>query len=63
MKRLIILAVLIMVMLSTTQTSYADAFVFTANLSGPAKDPPNMSPGTGFTTVTYDNVAHSLRCR
>lgn len=61
MKSLFILAVLTILMLGTTQTSYADAFVFTANLSGPAEDPPNMSPGTGFTTVTYDNVAHSLR--
>lgn len=60
-KSLFILAVLTVVMLGTTQSSYADEFVFTANLSGPAEDPPNMSPGTGFTVVTYDNVAHTLR--
>jgi hypothetical protein len=61
MKRLFMLAVLTIAMLGTTQSSYADVIVFTANLSGPAEDPPNKSPGTGFTTVTYDNVAHTLR--
>ncbi len=61
MKSLFILAVLTIVMLGTTQSSYADVIVFTANLSGPAEAPPNASPGTGFTTVTYDNVAHTLR--
>lgn len=61
MKSLFILAVLTIVMLGTTQSSYADVIVFTANLSGPAEAPPNASPGTGFTTVTYDSVAHTLR--
>lgn len=61
MKSLFILAVLTIVMLGTTQSSYADVFVFTANLSGAAENPPVPSPGTGFTTVTYDNVAHTLR--
>ncbi|MGH9969655.1 MAG: CHRD domain-containing protein [Pyrinomonadaceae bacterium] len=61
MKSLFILAVLTIVMLGTTQSSYADVIVFTANLSGPAESPPNASPGSGFTTVTYDSVAHTLR--
>lgn len=61
MKSLFILAVLTIVMVGSTQSSYADAFVFTASLSGPAESPPVPSPGTGFTTVTYDNVAHTLR--
>ena len=61
MKNLFILAVLTIVILGTTQSSYADAFVFTANLSGPAEAPPNMSPGPGVTVVTYDNVAQTLR--
>jgi hypothetical protein len=34
---------------------------FTGSLSGPAEEPPNGSPGTGFTTVTIDPVAHTLR--
>lgn len=61
MKSLFILAVLTFVMLCTTQSSYADAIVFTANLNGSAEAPPNASPGTGSTVVTFDNVAHTLR--
>lgn len=61
MKSLFIVAVLTIVMLGTTRSSYADVFVFATNLSGPAEAPPNMSPGTGFSTVTYDNSAHTLR--
>jgi len=60
-KSLFIVAMLTIVMLGTTQSSYADVFVFAASLSGPAEAPPNASPGTGYTTVTYDNVAHTLR--
>jgi hypothetical protein len=60
-KSLFILTVLAIVMLGTTQSSNADVIVFTANLSGPAEAPPNASPGTGFTTVTYDSTAHTLR--
>jgi hypothetical protein len=61
MKSLFIFAVLAIVMVCTTQNSYADQVVFVANLSGPAESPPNASPGTGFATVTYDSVAHTLR--
>lgn len=61
MKSLFIFAVLAIVMVCTTQNSYADRVVFVANLSGPAESPPNASPGTGFATVTYDSVAHTLR--
>ena len=61
MKSLFILAVLTIVMVGTTQSSYADAFVFTTSLSGPAEAPPNASPGTGLGTITYDSVAHTLR--
>jgi hypothetical protein len=35
--------------------------VFTANLSGAAEDPPVPSPGSGFVTVTYDPIVHTLR--
>ena len=34
---------------------------FTAHLTGPAEFPPNASPGTGDTLVTYDSALHSLR--
>ncbi len=61
MKSLFLIAVLTLVMLGTSQSSYADSFVFVTSLSGPAEAPPNASPGTGFSTVTYDDVAHTLR--
>jgi hypothetical protein len=40
---------------------HAAPIVFTASLSGPAEEPSNLSPGTGFTTVTIDPVAHTLQ--
>jgi hypothetical protein len=41
--------------------SSADIFVFTAALDGPSESPPNGSPGTGFTTVTMDSTAITMR--
>ena len=38
----------------------ASPITFGAFLSGPAESPPNDSPGTGFTRVTIDPVAHTL---
>jgi len=40
---------------------WAQASVFTAYLDGATEDPPVVTPGTGFATVTYDGTAHSLR--
>lgn len=34
---------------------------FVANLSGPVEEPPNASPGTGFTFVTIDSTLHTMR--
>ena len=42
-------------------SAQAIPIVFTACLSGTAEFPANNSPGTGFTTVTYDPEAHTLR--
>lgn len=39
----------------------AAPIVFHANLDGPSESPPNASPGTGFTFVTIDPVAHTMR--
>lgn len=39
----------------------AAIFVFDANLSGAQESPQVVTPGTGFTTVTYDDVLHNLR--
>lgn len=35
--------------------------VYTASLSGGVEAPPNASPGTGSTIVTYDDALHTLR--
>jgi hypothetical protein len=60
MKSLFVFAVLAIVMVGATQRSYATPVVFVATLSGAAESPPNASPGTGFATVTYDSVNHTL---
>jgi hypothetical protein len=60
-KSLFIAAVFAMVLAGASQMSYADTLIFGASLSGPAEAPPNSSPGTGFTTITYNTVAHTLR--
>ncbi|HYP07453.1 MAG TPA: CHRD domain-containing protein [Bryobacteraceae bacterium] len=39
----------------------AAPMTFTAGLSGPAEEPPNASTATGYTLVTIDPVAHTLR--
>lgn len=41
--------------------STAATFVYTATMSGPDEAPPNSSPGTGFATLTYDDVARTMR--
>ena len=46
------------VVLLLSGTSYGATFV--GSLSGPAEVPPNGSPGTGSTTVTYDPTTHLL---
>lgn len=61
MKKLFILTVFSLVVLGATHTSLAAPIVFIAHLSGPAESPPINSPGTGFTTVTIDPVAHIMR--
>ena len=42
-------------------SAQASIVVYTANLDGPSESPPNASPGTGFATVTYDTVLHTMR--
>jgi hypothetical protein len=59
-KSLFIAAVFALVLAGASQISYADSLVFVASLSGPNESPANASPGVGFTTVTYDTVAHTL---
>src|SRR6266496_5423934 len=48
-------------MVGASQNSRADVLTFVASLSGPAESPPNASPGTGFTTVTLNTIANTMR--
>ena len=41
-------------------TAQAGTITYTAVLTGPNEAPPNASPGTGFATVVYDDIAHTL---
>src|SRR5436190_23173007 len=56
MKKLIPAVLLVCSLISTR----AAVLSYTAILNGPSESPPNASPGTGFGTVDYDNVAHTL---
>ncbi len=41
--------------------AHAQTFVYNTSLSGPNEEPPNASPGTGFSTVTLNLTLHTLR--
>jgi hypothetical protein len=59
MKRLSALSLLAAAWLFATAVQ-AIPFTFFTTLSGPAENPSNASPGTGFAIVTFDPVAHLL---
>ena len=40
--------------------SHAAIYNFDANLNGPSESPANASPGTGFGTVDYDSLLHTM---
>ena len=48
-------------LLFATPAGHAAVLVYEATLSGLNEDPPNASPGTGWATVTYDDVAMTMR--
>jgi hypothetical protein len=60
-KSVFTLMVLGLVLTGSSWSAHADPLVFTVLLSGPAEAPPNMSPGIGNATITYDNTLHTLR--
>ena len=60
MKRIFYIVVCMIAILAVAQYSYATTFHYIAYLNGPNSDPPNASPGTGFTTVIYDDLAHTM---
>jgi CHRD domain len=51
----------IAVLLSLAHAGYGAVLVYTGTLNGGNQNPVNASPGTGLTTVTYNDVAHSLQ--
>jgi CHRD domain/PEP-CTERM motif len=53
-------ALLAMILFIGTPVARATVHKYDAILDGPSESPPNASPGTGFTEVDYDDVAHTL---
>jgi hypothetical protein len=43
-----------------TSSAFATVFSYEAIMTGPGESPANASPGTGFGTVDYDNILHTL---
>lgn len=54
------LAIVVAVVALGAQCSHAGIVSTEAVLLGPAENPPNASPGTGFATVEMDTIAHTL---
>src|SRR5580765_4075244 len=44
----------------SSSSARAAQFFYDAIMDGPSESPANASPGTGFGTVVYDNVLHTL---
>ena len=60
MIRMIRSAVVASVVALMATASHAALFSFEAFMDGPSESPPNASPGTGYATAVYDDVAHTL---
>jgi hypothetical protein len=61
MRNLTVVVLFLVILLVAAPQTNADPLVFTANLNGAAEAPPNSSTATGFTLVTIDPVAHTMR--
>ena len=46
--------------LAAAAPAFATTTVYDVVLSGLNESPPNASPGTGFATITFDSVAHTM---
>jgi CHRD domain len=46
--------------LVTTQAAFGSTIVYRANLNGATEEPPIPTQGTGFATVTVDNIANTM---
>lgn len=55
-----LLSVLAAIAVGTSTAAHAAVVSYQANLDGPSESPPNASPGTGFTQVDVDSVAHTM---
>ena len=60
MKRIASVLFLGAVMLLAAPAVQATLMLFVTDLSGPAESPPNASPGTGFASISIDNVTHMM---
>jgi hypothetical protein len=60
MTRFAALFVSALTFLLPASTAYATVITYVTVLSGADESPPNASPGTGFATVIYDDLAHTL---
>ena len=56
----VIVAGVLSVVAFTASPAWADPVPYTVTLTGTAEQPPNASPGTGFATIIFDDVAHTL---
>ena len=54
------IAIALTALMVVAAPAYAAVQTYQAALSGPAESPPNGSAGTGFATLSFDLVAHSL---
>jgi len=59
--KFVLLLLIVVAAIATQPTASAHEEIFTANLSGPAEDPPNASAATGFATVTLDLDLFTMR--
>jgi hypothetical protein len=61
MRRIHVLTLLFIALISVcASVASATVFQYEAYLDGPSEFPANASPGTGYATVDYDNVAKTL---
>ena len=61
MKKLLRASLLTGLLCVLASASQAQILFYTATLTGPAESPSNASPGTGFTTVTINVGANTMR--
>lgn len=52
---------LVAAIVGVNSTAHAIVFNYQTPMDGPSESPPNASPGTGFASLRYDNVAHTMR--